>query len=689
MRALSLVIACTAALVGCYHSGVELETKATQLEAVTTCEDLLGAIQADATAKVDHQVNAFIEGYHQVWGGFGFEEDFAAGPPQNAGSDAEAPGPDGFSETNTQVAGVDEADIVKVGDNGQTLYTVRGNGFYVFDAWPPPALSRMADVEIEGEPIEMFVEGDRAVVFSATFDVTDDGDRDDCYFPHPFAEPGIATADVAIAPGCYRSFVKTTQIDLSGDRPTVDREFYVEGYYTSSRRHDDIVRAVTQTYLRFPTDIPDMWAAIYTEPYPDTREEMIARAKAWAPVAKEAIAKTTLEQWLPVWGERVNGEFVESPAPCGFFYVPEPGLTDYGMTQIAGFDMGADRDVVITSILGAASHVYANHDSLVLAQPDYTWNWRGANEDRSAVHLFSVSADHAASLYVDSAFVEGVVQDQFSIDVKDNVLRLATTRTKWPEHDPNTDLWIPPVTDNVVTTFAASDASLSQIGQTPSMAEGERIFSARFVGDIAYVVTFRQVDPLFVVDLSPAERPRVIGELKIPGFSDYMHPLGDDHLLTIGRDIDEETQRDNGTALQIFDVSNPTDPKLAHKTLVGEGYSEANHNHKAFNYYAAKGLLAFPFANYSRGFSSTLELYRVDVDAGFSRLGAVDHSELAVKDCGGQSHGGVDEFYQECGYLPQVTRGVFIDDFIYTLSFGGVTAHSMGDLQEPVGTATY
>ena len=162
-------------------------------------------------------------------------------------------------------------------------------------------------------------------------------------------------------------------------------------------------------------------------------------------------------------------------------------------------------------------------------------------------------------------------------------------------------------------------------------------------------------------------------------------------MLTIGRDIDEQTQVDRGTALQIFDVSDPANPSLAHKSLVGEGYSQANHNHKAFNFYAGEradaGVLAFPFVSYDSGFSSTLELWDVSAEDGLSRRGAVNHSDLVVEDCG-QPYP-VEEFYYSCGYHPQITRGVFIDDFIYSISHGGVRVHDVDDLETTVATARY
>jgi hypothetical protein len=133
-------------------------------------------------------------------------------------------------------------------------------------------------------------------------------------------------------------------------------------------------------------------------------------------------------------------------------------------------------------------------------------------------------------------------------------------------------------------------------------------------------------------------------------------------------------------------------PVLAFKELVGQGYSEANHNHKAFNFYADKGLLAFPFVSYEGNFSSTLELWDVSATDGFSRRGAVDHSDLVLDDCGGVPYP-IEEFYYQCGYQPQITRGVFISgddqEFIYSISHGGVRVHNVDDLTTPVTTATY
>lgn len=697
MRRISttLCLALMAGSIGCTTTA-ETSDYPAALTRVNTCEEVLEAIQADAVAKVDLELEFFIEHGYSGWGGPVFlEGDVAFGGPEvnvptgapmpASDVDGGADSPSGFSDTNRQVADVDEADIVKVADEGRKLYVIRGNGFYEFDSWPAAETSKVADLEIDGGAMEMFVEGDRAVVFSNTYgpDVEPLDDGDLCGDYGVGVDPDFAASD-AVYYYCGRSFVKITVIDLSGDAPKAIREIYVDGRYTSSRRHDGIVRTVVQSNMQQPATVPYLREVVYDgDVYPESRDAEILLAHAWAGKAKEAIAATTLEQWVPVWGERVDGEIQEQPTQCADFFSPAPGLTNYGLTQIVAIDIGDDSSAQITSILGLATEVYANAEAMVLTQPDWTYLERGANGNRTAVHRFAVSSEQERTPYQGSGFVEGVVHDQFSIDERDGIIRIATTRTTWPNRDGDPmapDVWVQR-TDNLVSTMKLDGSALEVIGATPPLAEGESIFSARFLGDLGYIVTFRQVDPLFAIDLSDPENPKVLGELKIPGFSDYMHPLGDDHLLTIGRDADE-------TALQIFDVSDPTNPILAHKALVGAGYSDANWEHKAFNFYDDKGLLAFPFVSYEGEFSSTLELWDVSAQSGFNRRGAVNHSDLVLDDCGGVPYA-VDDFFYYCGYEPQITRGVFIDEFIYSISYGGVRVHNVGDLTAEVATATY
>ena len=306
--------------IGC-NTSPEVSPYDAALSQAATCDEVLEAIQADAIAQVDLELQAFIEQDYYCGGGpIFFEGDVAIGalqgsdglaaPTADAGAEA---APSGFSDTNRQVADVDEADIVKVADEGRKLYVIRGNGFHEFDSWPATETSKVADLEIEGGAMEMFVEGDRAVVFSNTYGVEalDDGDLCQGYG----GAPELLAGDAAYY--CGRSYVKITVIDLRTDPPEAVREIYVDGWYTSSRRHDNIVRTVIQSHMQRPGTVPYLYDALTSGGVcPESREAQIFLARAWAAAAKQAIAATTLEQWVPVWGERIDGEIQEQEQPC-------------------------------------------------------------------------------------------------------------------------------------------------------------------------------------------------------------------------------------------------------------------------------------------------------------------------------------------------------------------------------------
>lgn len=307
--------------------------------------------------------------------------------------------------------------------------------------------------------------------------------------------------------------------------------------------------------------------------------------------------------------------------------------------------------------------------------PVKTWS-----TSKTHVHKFQFASDPSFPTYVASGTVVGSVKDQFSLDDKDGKLRITTTENRFyttsddqyvsPSRSTSTQY---PNTVNRLFVLAEKSGELAIVGDVGELAPNERIYSTRFVGNRGYVVTFRQVDPLFVVDLATPEKPTLLGELTIPGFSEYMHPIDDNHLLTIGRAATAEG-RQQGLQLQIFDVTNGAAPKVAFQyAYSGDEYgmSTAEYDHKAFTYFADKNLLAFPyFGSSSTGVHSSLELFRIDLAKGFSKLGSIDATALVSSPngyCGGY-------------YGPSVRRGVFLENFIYSLSYGGIIAKDVNDL---------
>ena len=222
----------------------------------------------------------------------------------------------------------------------------------------------------------------------------------------------------------------------------------------------------------------------------------------------------------------------------------------------------------------------------------------------------------------------GSVRNQFSLDIHDHHLRVALTDRRMTKTS-GTNGWNWTNTNvNRVVVLGTEGGDLVEVGSVGDIAPSEVIMSVRFVGDRGYVVTYRRVDPLFVIDLSDHRNPVVVGELgDIPGFSEYMHPLDENHLLTIGQDQGD-------VLLQIFDVTDSTRPtqtsthRFSNTTY---GHSDAQNNHKAFTYYASRKLLAFPYYWNPSGFRdvrSSLELFDVDIASGISRCGSIDHSDL-------------------------------------------------------------
>jgi len=694
-----------------------------------SCEDLERMIKADALAKMNARIDARIAEWEYMRGGYdeaapsagaadGGMAGTGGGSAATGGSGGSSGGSTGaagstngepdkaseHSETNTQVEGVDEADIVKT--DGKYIYLLHGQSFLVIHAWPASDLAQTSSFGIEGTPAEMYVTDEGKVVVYSTVDGTDlyatagvnprstYSDYDGYYgggMPPEPAYPG--------GTGVHQHpLTKITVLQLQDAQPSVVSELYFEGAYTSSRRVGQHVRTV----LQGASYGPDL--QYWLDEYPESKPAWVAAYEQLRAKNRTKIMTSTLTDWLPYYMVRHGDDVQANLARCDEFYVPTPGSTTYGMTQIQSIDLASPERVPQgTNIVGATDTVYSSLDTFVLASrawvdpavlqgavmgggdvavgapsgPSSIGTSRSAlsgdpiSTSYTHLHTFDLVVNPAQPQYTASGTVPGTILNQFSLDVHNGHLRIATTddrvNTDWDDSRVNH-----------VFVLAPQQQDLEVVGSVRDLAPNERIYSARFMGDKGYLVTFRQVDPLFVIDLSNPSAPEVLGELKIPGFSEYMHPLGEDHLLTIGQD--------GNLALQIFDVSDPLNPTQKHKYVFDQddmyGYSEAQTNHKAFTYYASHGLLAFPFVGwgqYDGTTRSSLELFRIDQEQGIFRLGSVDHTSLL---------GDVDPYAGYCGgyYGVGVRRGLFLEDLVYSISYGGVVVNDVNDLSSPLST---
>lgn len=676
--------------------------KGAALHQADSCDDLLAQIQTDAIAKLDETVERYKSQDYYYGGGevdgdggvvgrpdnnsgdgdgagtstdSGGETTGSDGSPSaptdpgkgddgsNGDGDGDAEGPSGHSETNTQVKDVDEADIVKIADGGERIFLIHGSEFKILKAWPAADTAEAGAAQVAGTPVELFVHEGKATVFSNVY---------------PEDLPGTDAKDA-----CWysQSYTQVSVFDVTGDTPVLEREMIFEGNYVSSRRNDDVVRVIVGGGFQgrdiFYPEV-DRYDSFGRE---KAEERLEADLKQWRDSVVYDIKNTTLKDWLPERFERVDGEWAAIPGQCDGFYIPEPGLVQSGITQVVTFDPATSHSPNVVAVLGGTETVYANNESLYLAHSDYRWDTFGQGEGpRTAVHKLNLSVQGAS--YNASGFVPGVPLNQFSLDEAGGVLRIATTINNWDD----------PV-ENRLFTLRGAEGELSILDKSePFGEERETIKAVRFIGDRGYVVTFETTDPLYAFDLSDPTDITVLGELHIPGFSEYIHPLGDHHLLTIGRNANQD-----GVALQIFDVSDPTAPAQdAIFNLEGYGYSEAEHNHKAFTFvddYFEDGddLLLFPFVNYGDGYDikyrSTLEVFRISESDGFAQLGTIDHTQLINRDCADFEQSGVPCHYY---YGDEMRRGMQIDDYIYSLSQGGLTVHELEQLAAgPVATVEF
>jgi len=667
----------------------------TAFDGANACRDLETYLEDNAVRMMKTQLEASRDGVPSWgwWGGFGgrgFEDASLAPAAGAAENKASAPMPTNYTTTNTQVSGVDEADFVK--NDGNRIFVLSGDKLYASLSWPATNLSLQGKLKIEGYPQEMFLAGnDKVVVFSGIWQAL------------PLASTDGASCRGLDCGFHYANSVKITVVDVSDlGNLKVDTEYYLPGSYTNSRRIGDSVRIVMSDDLNFPPAMKwwpegDIGNGCWGWGGPCQPVDKAKRDAAFNDlIAKneELIRNTTLQQWLPAGRMVKDGKQTMLPPDCSAFSRVNAPVR-MGQLSIATLNLKNPGTIARTNVLAESGEVYASAKNLYVATRHWWWWPAPGQKDVTYLHKFDITDENAAK-YVASGTAAGGIVDQFSMDEDDKgYFRIATTTTSRVPDTDNPNNWFGRVeTANLVSVIAEKEGALTVIGQSQPVAIGERIMSSRFAGCTGYVVTFRQVDPLFTFDMCDPAGPRKVGELKVPGFSSYIHPLDEGHLLTIGTYIPDEMMQWNGRRIQlsIFDVTDKAAPKLAHTTTLGDSssYSEAQHNHKAFNYFAAKKLLAVPFSDWGWGqnangdywssFTSDLRVFQVDTATGFVHKGSVSLNDLyRVHNYWGWSY-----YWQ-----PSVRRSVMADDFVYAISDAGIRVANIAALGTAIATVQF
>ncbi|NOZ02467.1 MAG: hypothetical protein GXP54_11330 [Deltaproteobacteria bacterium] len=612
----------------------------------------------------------------------------------DASSPSDPGGATEYSTTNVQVVGVDEADYLK--NDGKWIYILADKRLQILDVWPPEQAHVLSSTPIEGNPIAMFVDKDVAVVYSSVgiyqggFMYQQCTYGYDCEFTGDGNDTQITVYDIK---------------DRSN--PVKTREIQITGSYLTSRRINDFVYSVI--YFRDPVVLPP--GLVKTAP--DSVVSAMSHARCgeqlglhgpdvkaeFEALFQENVAKimhADMMSWIPsvkdTWYMEGGPHTLSNPlADCEGYLLS--GTNDgMSLLSLLSFDMTAQESMAATTIRSKPGAVYSSKQALYLAmrhQKKYGMEWfDGMQEDPEAttVHKFLLSAEQPATKYQASGVVKGRVLNQFSMSERDGRLQIATTSGH-----------LPGPTDNAVAVMEPDGDELKVVGMLSGLAPGEDIRSVRFGGDLAYIVTFKKTDPLFVIDMSDPTAPVVKGELKIPGYSTYMHFMDSTHLLTIGFDADDTGSFAwfQGIMLQVFDVTEITDPKLQHKEIIGTRgtASEAATNHLAFNYFKPKDLLAIPMivCEESSGGSdygdkmtfNGLMVYRVTVNDGFEYQGGIPHAVMDQSGYYGQACG---QWWS--GSTSTVKRSIFMDDYAVSVAMDVIKFSSLDNLENPVASVS-
>jgi len=556
---------------------------------------------------------------------------FAAAEAATA-SDSAAPSPNSgsgdYSQTNIQVAGVDEADSIKT--DGKYIYTVSGDKIVILNAYPADNMKILSEIEIQGLG-DIFINGDKLVVFANDYSQ-------------------VVTYDArCMAIGCimppYFQEQKTNVFiyDLSDrENPKLENNLSLTGNYVSSRMIDNYVYVVANEYAYGEGVLP-----MY---------EIDGQKKI------------------------VNADEI--------YYSPIRDQS-FQFTNILSVNVDTLEISEKTVLTGSSQTIYVSQENIYTTYPKYSyyWNPEGTDDVTTIINKFSIDKDKIE--FVGSADVPGILLNQFSMDEHEDYFRVATTISGYSNN-----------VDTSTNNLYVLDKNLNPIGEIEGIAPGENIYSIRFIGNRAYMVTFRHVDPLYVLDLKDPENPKILGQLKIPGYSEYLHPYDETHIIGLGKEVDASIDADKvhtegavyytaiqGVKLAIFDVSDVSHPIEMYKEVIGDRGTEspAETDHKAFLFDKEKGLLVIPItvAELESGQEKSEQgqftfqgayVYKVNLDDGFDLQGKITHYEndSAFKKSGYYFYGGAQS----------ISRSLYIDNILYTISPAMIKANKLFDLNE-------
>ena len=587
------------------------------------------------------------------------------GPPEAGRTSSEASaltqGED-FSGTNVQVEGVDEADIVKT--DGRRIIGVGSsrsgnNEIWIADITNPIPKLQGRLILSDGSYSELYLAGDRVfVIGTSTVGIdppggggTFENGEADSLEADIAGEADIAAEDLSIAPRRQANAVVITEVDISDpENPEVIRHLRVEGSYVSSRAASGYARVVISSP-------PESLGFVRPSSYGSASSEASAER-----FNKLIVQESTLEQWLPNYNlHSANGESVSRGQllDCDRVFAPSE-FSGFNQVSVLSFSTGESlelRDAVSTMASGET--VYASPSNLYVSRVAYDYDPdSNRRKAETVIHKFSLDSSGSAD-YEASGTAIGSPVNQYAFHEYDGRLFVATTSGEWED------------SESFVTVLEDDGGALKQVGQVGNLGRNEDIYAVRYIADKAYVVTFRRTDPLYVIDLSDPTDPTTEGELKITGYSAYLHPVGEDLLLGVGREA-TTTGRVTGAKVSLFDVSDPSDPRTLDSLVLEGGSSEVEWDARAFLWWAPEDLAVVPISEWENKFTGAIAL-TVTTDAANPKIIMRTRISHDIDQESDEDRWGYDS-------ERQITRSMIINDDLWTLSRSYLQANSIETL---------
>jgi uncharacterized secreted protein with C-terminal beta-propeller domain len=574
-------------------------------------------------------------------------------------------GPRGTSDTNTQVNGVDEADFVET--DGHYLYVAHNGQLSIVGT----DLTVASQSTLSGNVVGEFLAGDRLTV------ITQSG--------YGWYGPMVRIA--ACGPWWPTNPQTTVTVYDVTDRtaPTVVTQTMFDGGFQDARAVDGVVYVVLQRGLNLPapqyTDTP-----VAPDPVEPVNGQLLSKMAYWG-WDSTVTANRTYETW-DEYVARVGDQIVDLSLPHAYSVDAEGNTVDLGLVagaedivrphtgdaqsvltlvsvDSANTSAGSSfADSVGSIVSGGGNTIYMNHDAMYVGTTEYQYSDSGSSND-TRIDRFTIDGTNVA--WQASGLVSGTLINQFAMDEQGGYLHVATHTT---ESQSVGGIWSTR-NDNGVYVLDTVGDTLDVTGSLTGLAPGEQLYAARFVGDKAYLVTFVQTDPLFAVDLSDPAAPTLLGELVIPGFSNYLQPVGDGLLVGIGQEREAGSWNTHVHAT-LFDVSDGANPTQITRQFLTENtqwsWSDAQFDHHALLYSADDGLLVVPV--YGSGYDAGTGTYRSEQ---LLKVMRVTSTGLEV----------IGDIHTD----QSVFRTVRIGDVLYAVSDSAVTAYSLSDLTQ-IGSTT-